>query len=102
VRGALTAAICKNIEAPGTFDAGGWLQIGFCGHQPALGEGYISTGSLYLCSFGLLPLGLPPTEPFWSAPPARWTSQKIWSGENLPADHAMKDVRSVTVPDLKR
>jgi hypothetical protein len=102
VRCALTAVIRKMIEAPGTFDAGGWLQIGFCGHQPALGEGYISTGSLYLCSFGLLPLGLPPTNEFWSAPPARWTSQKIWSGENLPADHAIKDVRRVEVPDLKR
>jgi hypothetical protein len=102
VRSALTAVIRKLIEAPGTFDADGWLQIGFCGHQPALGESYISTGSLYLCSFGLLPLGLPPTDEFWSAPPARWTSQKIWSGENLPADHAIKDVRDVEVPDLKR
>lgn len=102
VRSALTAVIRKLIEAPGTFDANGWLQIGFCGHQPALGESYISTGSLYLCSFGLLPLGLPPTDEFWSAPPARWTSQKIWSGENLPADHAIKDVRDVEVPDLKR
>jgi hypothetical protein len=102
VRGALTAVIRKMMEAPGTFDAEGWLQIGFCGHQPALGEGYISTGSLYLCSFGLLPLGLSPTDEFWSAPPARWTSQRIWSGENLPADHALKDVRSVELPRLAR
>ena len=26
----------------------GWLRIGFCGHQPGVGETYISTGSLYL------------------------------------------------------
>jgi hypothetical protein len=102
VRCALTAVIRKMMEAPGTFDANGWLQIGFCGHQPALGEGYISTGSLYLCSFGLLPLGLPPTDEFWAGPAAKWTQQRIWSGENLPADHALKDVRVVEVPVLKR
>jgi len=102
VRCALTAAIRKLIEAPGTFDANGWLQIGFCGHQPALGESYISTGSLYLCAAGLLPLGLSPADEFWSAPAAKWTQQKIWSGENLPADHALRDVKNVAVPALKR
>ncbi len=102
VRSALTAVIRKMTEAPGTFDENGWLQIGFCGHQPALGESYISTGSLYLCSAGLLPLGLPPADDFWTAPATKWTSQKIWAGENLPADHAMKDVREVEVPVLKR
>ncbi|HEV2694385.1 MAG TPA: DUF2264 domain-containing protein [Verrucomicrobiae bacterium] len=94
VRPALTAVIRKMIEAPGTFDANGWLQIGFCGHQPALGENYISTGSLYLCTAGLLPLGLPATDEFWSAPAARWTSQKLWAGENLTADHAISDLRT--------
>jgi hypothetical protein len=102
VRCALTAVIRKMIEAPETFDVNGWLQIGFCGHQPALGESYISTGSLYLCSAGLLPLGLPPTDEFWSASAAKWTQQKLWSGENLPADHAINDIRNVELPDLKR
>ena len=102
VRCALTAAIRKLAEAPGTFDANGWLQIGFCGHQPALGENYISTGSLYLCTAGLLPLGLSPTDEFWSAPATKWTAQKLCSGENLPADHAMNDVRTVDVPTLTR
>ena len=102
VRCALTAAIRKLAEAPGTFDANGWLQIGFCGHQPALGENYISTGSLYLCTAGLLPLGLSPTDEFWSAPATKWTAQKLCSGENLPADHAMGDVRTVDVPTLTR
>jgi hypothetical protein len=95
VRCAMTAVIRKMIEAPGTFDAQGWLQIGFCGHQPALGEGYISTGSLYLCAAGLLPLGLPEADPFWSAPDARWTSQRLWSGESLPADHAINDTQAI-------
>ena len=102
VRGALTAVIQKIMEAPGTFDAAGWLQIGFCGHQPALGETYISTGSLYLCAAGLLPLGLSPADEFWSTPAAKWTSQKLWSGENLPADHAINDTRKVEVPTLRR
>ncbi len=102
VRCALTAVILKITTAPGTFDAGGWLQIGFCGHQPTLGESYISTGSLYLCSAGLLPLGLSPADEFWSAPAERWTAQKLWAGENLPADHAVGDVRHVEIPTLNR
>jgi hypothetical protein len=88
VRTALTAVIRRSMGAPGTFDANGWLQIGFCGHQPTLAEGYISTGSLYLCSTALLPLGLPPADPFWRDPAAPWTSQRLWSGEALAADHA--------------
>jgi len=89
VRGALLAVIKRMIEAPGTFDEKGWLRIGFCGHQPNIGEGYISTGSLYLCSVGLLPLGLPPSDPFWTDAPAEWSSKKIWSGKDTPADHAV-------------
>lgn len=88
VREALTLVIQRMIEAPGTFDAKGWLTIGFCGHQIDMGESYISTGSLYLCSTGLLALGLPAADPFWSDAPADWTSKKLWSGINMPADHA--------------
>lgn len=91
VRSALTAVISKLIQAPGTFDENGWLRIGFYGHQPSLAESYISTGSLYLCAAALLPLGLPQSDEFWSGPPTRWTSQLIWSGESVPADHAMSD-----------
>lgn len=87
VRCALTAVIRRCFEAEGTFDENGWLTIGLCGHQPSLGEVYISTGSLYLCSAGFLPLGLPEDHPFWRDPDARYTSQKIWAGEDLPADH---------------
>ena len=89
VRGALTAVIRRTLEAPGTFDQAGWLQIGFCGHQPGVGERYISTGSLYLCSVGLLPLGLPPADEFWTAAPQPWTSVRAWKGEEFPIDHAL-------------
>jgi hypothetical protein len=88
-RAALTASIRKSIEAPGTFDSNGWLRIGFCGHQPGVGERYISTGSLYLCSVGLLPLGLPAADEFWTAAPQPWTSARAWSGQPFPIDHAL-------------
>ena len=88
-RAALTASIRKSIEAPGTFDANGWLRIGFCGHQPGVGERYISTGSLYLCAVGLLPLGLPAADEFWSAAAQPWTSVRAWSGQPFPIDHAL-------------
>jgi hypothetical protein len=91
VRGALTAVIRRTLEAPGTFDRDGWLQIGFCGHQPGVGESYISTGSLYLCATAFLPLGLPASDPFWSAPPVPWTSQRAFSGEPFPIDRAITD-----------
>lgn len=89
VRSALYTVIKKQVEAPGTFDKEGWLQIGFYGHQPAIGESYISTGSLYLCSEVFLMLGLPESDPFWQGKDLPWTQKKIWSGENVPADHAL-------------
>jgi len=89
VRSAMTAVIRRMIEAPGTFDKDGWLTIGFCGHQPSLGERYISTGSLYLCAVGLLPLGLPVTDDFWSGTQTEWTAKRIWSGQDMAADHAL-------------
>lgn len=88
VRCALTAVQHRTLTPAGTFSADGWLQIGLAGHQPSLGETYISTGSLYLASEVWLPLGLPATDPFWSAPAAQWTQQKAWSGVDIPVDHA--------------
>ena len=90
VRCALTAVIKRCFEADNTFDKDGWLTIGLCGHQPALGENYISTGSLYLCTAGFLPLGLPTSHPFWQDADTPYTAQKVWSGADLPADHAYK------------
>ena len=89
VRCALSAVIQKMIEAPGTFDQKGWLTIGFCGHQPGIGENYISTGSLYLCTTGMLALGLPAVHQFWTTPAADWTARKVWNGIDLKNDHAL-------------
>ncbi len=91
VRAAMTAVMRRMINAKGTFDDKGWLTIGFAGHQPDIGEGYISTGSLYLCSAAWLPLGLDASDEFWSAPPQPWTALKAWSGVNIPTDHAIRD-----------
>jgi hypothetical protein len=88
-RAALTAVIRRSIAMPGTFDEAGWLRIGLAGHQPGIGERYISTGSLYLCAVGLLPLGLPASDAFWRAPDEPWTSARAWSGKPFPIDHAI-------------
>jgi hypothetical protein len=89
VRAALTAVMTRMIAARGTFDDKGWLTIGFAGHQPSIGEEYISTGSCYLCSAAWLPLGFAATDEFWTAPAEPWTAQKAWSGVDLPPDHAI-------------
>lgn len=89
VRCALSAVIARQISAPGTFDGDGWLTVGFCGHQLHIGEGYISTGSVYLCTEGLVALGLPESDPFWSDPAADWTCKRAWSGIDLGTDHAL-------------
>jgi hypothetical protein len=94
VRSALTAVIRRSLGAPQTFDAHGWLTLGFCGHQPDVAETYISTGSLYLCSAVFLPLGLAPASPFWTGPGAEWSSRKVWSGKDFATDHALTDFPS--------
>lgn len=89
VRCALDAVIRRTLEAAGTFDDQGWLRIGLSGSQPSLGEGYISTGSLYLCTTAFLPLGLPAHDSFWSGPNEPWTAVRIWRGDDARADHAL-------------
>lgn len=89
VRCALTAVIQRMFSMPGTFDEKGWLKVGFCGSQPGIGEHYISTGSLYLCTAAFLPLGLPPESEFWSGEPRDWSSKKVWSGQDIECDHAL-------------
>lgn len=89
VRCALTAVIKRQFSAPHTFDEQGWLHIGFAGNQIKMSESYINTGSVYLCTFGFVALGLPDTDPFWSEDFTPWTSLKAWRGETVKADHAL-------------
>lgn len=89
VRAALYTVIKRQISAPGTFDKKSWLQIGMVGHQPDIGERYISTGSLYLCTEAFLVLGLPPDSNFWTGKDGEWISKKIWEGKNISIEHSI-------------
>lgn len=90
VRCALTAVIRKTLESPATYTKEGWLTIGLYGSQPQIADSYNNSGSPYLCTSILLPLGLPETDPFWANPPEQWSSQKIWSGQDFKNDHSME------------
>ena len=66
------------------------MTFGVYGSQGDLADVYNNTGSLYLCSVILLPLGLPESDPFWSNPAEKWTAQKVWTGEDsVHNDHAL-------------
>ena len=84
VREALGRVIQRTLT-PEDFRPDGALWIGLSGHQPGLGEDYISTGSLYLCVTAFLPLGLAPADPFWMEAPS---SADPWSGRDCLRDHA--------------
>jgi hypothetical protein len=85
----LSAVMRRTLTPAGTFDEKGWLRIGLAGHQPSLGEPYISTGSLYLCTAAFLPLGLDANDRFWSGSSLPWSSAKLWQGMDMRTDHAM-------------
>ncbi|WP_066187089.1 DUF2264 domain-containing protein [Gracilibacillus timonensis] len=91
VRSGLTAVIKRTLAIPGMFQEESWLQIGLSGHQPNIGEGYITTGSLYLCTAIFLPLGLSTEEAFWQDPPEEWTAKRAWAGKDFPIDAALHD-----------
>lgn len=91
VRCALTAVIERVMQSPDTFDAQGWLRPGVYGEQPGLMERYINNGSIYLCTTVFLALGLSPEHPFWADTNMPWTSVKVWSGQDIPADHAISE-----------
>lgn len=93
VRSALTAVIKRQAEQPETFTKDGWLNIGFCGHQAEVGDVYITTACLYLCSTVFLPLGLPANDTFWTSPSAYWTSKKAFSGQTFGIDKALKEAK---------
>ncbi len=89
VRCALTK-VMERIMAFDNFDEDGFLHIGVCGRQDDMGEGYISTGSLYLCLAVMLPLGLAPDAPFWADPDAPWTMQRMWQGDpTMQVEHSL-------------
>ena len=66
-----------------------WLRFGFCGYQPEIAEGYISTASLYFSLTAFAPLGLSPDNRFWTGPYAEWTNLKGWSGKKIKKDQSL-------------
>jgi hypothetical protein len=90
VRCALTSVLKRTMDCPNTYTKDGWLNIGLCGSQPDLADWYNTTGSLYICTNILLPLGLPETDEFWATPPLKFTAQKIWNGEDVKGDHGIQ------------
>lgn len=91
VRSMFYHMIKRQLEAKGTFDAKGWLTLGIAGHQLGIGENYISTGSVYLCSEAFLFLGLPASDSFWQGKDEDWTSKKVYKGLEIPIDHAINE-----------
>lgn len=87
VRAALEAVRKRMFQDDRNFNKGGFLTLGFNGPLPGVSDRYTNNGSLYMTSLFLLPLGLPPTDSFWTAPDAPWTSKKAWQGESFPKDH---------------
>ncbi|MDE6650839.1 MAG: DUF2264 domain-containing protein [Paramuribaculum sp.] len=86
VRSALTAVMENMFKVPGNFTPGGYLALGFAGHQPELSNSYTNNGSLYITSTMFLPLGLPADHPFWTDPAEPWTQKRAWTGGTIPID----------------
>ena len=87
VRAAMRAVHERIWSAPSNFTKGGFLTIGFVGAQPELGDIYSNNGSMYIASESFLPLGLPATDTYWSAPAQDWTQKKAFSGAKFPKDY---------------
>jgi len=88
VREALGAIIQRTLSVS-SYRKDGFLKIGLCSGQPALGEAYISTGSLYFASCAFLPLGLTENHSFWVEQGYDWTQKRIWKGDDTEADHPL-------------
>ncbi len=91
VRGALTSVMNRMFADPAIFNDGGFLAIGFAGHQPCAADWYTNNGSLYMTSLFLMPLGLPAAHPFWTDAVLPTTAQRAWSGRPFPKDHRWAD-----------
>ncbi|WP_347304673.1 DUF2264 domain-containing protein (plasmid) [Croceibacterium sp. TMG7-5b_MA50] len=87
VRAATMAAQRRVFADPSNFNDAGYLTIGFARHQPTLGDIYSNAGSMYIASESLIALGLPASDPYWTAPPLPWTMLRAYSGEDFRKDY---------------
>ena len=91
VRAALTQVMHRMYDQQQNYNEGGFLTIGFCGHQPETADWYTNNGSLYMTSLSLMPLGLPASHDFWTCKAEPWTQVKAWGGQPFPKDHRWAD-----------
>jgi hypothetical protein len=91
VRAAMTAVHRRIFSNPTNFNAGGYLTIGFSGHQPGIADIYSNNGSMYITAESLLPLALPASDSFWTAPAEDWTTKRAFAGGSFERDHALED-----------
>jgi len=91
VRAAMTAVHRRIFASPTNFTADGYLTIGFSGHQPEIADIYSNNGSMYIATESLLPLGLPASDSFWTAPAEDWTAKRAFAGAAFTRDHALED-----------
>ena len=91
VRAALTQVMHRMYDQQQNYNEGGFLIIGFCGHQPETADWYTNNGSLYMTSLSLMPLGLPASHDFWTCKAEPWTQVKAWGGQPFPKDHRWAD-----------
>jgi hypothetical protein len=83
------SAITIPFELP-IFDEAGWLKLGFSNYQPSMANNYSNSGSIYFCGLVFIPLGLPPSQPFWTDPDMDWSQKKCWNGETISIDGCLK------------
>lgn len=86
VRSALRAVHQAIFDNPTNFKDG-FLQIGFAGANPALGDWYSNNGSMYITTNSFLHLGLPQNDPFWTEPAKPWTQKLAFSGQAFKKDY---------------
>nr|MBP7471542.1 DUF2264 domain-containing protein [Prevotella sp.] len=91
VRAALTKMMHRMWDSNTNYNEKGFLNIGFCGHQPGVADWYTNNGSEYMASLTFMPLGLPANDPYWTDAPQPWTQVKAWGGEEFSKDHLWKD-----------
>lgn len=96
VRAALTKSLHRMFDTQNNFNEGGYLTIGFCGHQPNVADWYTNNGSLYMTSLVFMPLGLLAADAFWTDVPQPWTQVKAWNGKPFPKDHWWGDTTKIS------
>ncbi len=89
VRAATVAAARRIFADPSNFDDRGFLTIGFTRQQPTLGDIYSNAGSMYIASEGLVALGLPATDAYWTAQAQPWTMRRAYAGMDFRKDYAV-------------